>query len=364
MKAALHADVELWEVSAFAELAVWDRRPELQRVLAAVPERGVLTSREIDQALPGLSATASRNVLKHLAYLRLTDDQGALTALGRRCVATGEAPSWELGAYAFLIALNPLFQRQMLGFRRLASDARDLDFNGLQPVPAWFEADPARTWASAFLGDPAFTLFRLTAPQGVGARCRLAELDPARLAWAIDLGTGENSWHVEGVVGGNDQRTTFRTRPESVAVEKVRGMFATWDDRWDAKAARLAMPYDGGAAGGHDTFERTLRYPKVTAGEAGTFLDVQVQGVPVGPNSAAEAQRWALDLVLARAEAAGTFCTLEEWRSNWTAAIGGTPLEARASQCPDPDAATRPDGRPLRPRTRWLLSAARDLAVE
>jgi hypothetical protein len=364
MKAALHAKVELWEVSTFAELAVWDRRPELQRVLAAVPERGVLTSREIDQALPGLSTTACRNVLKHLTYLRLTDDRGGLTPLGRRCVVTGDAPTWELGAFAFLVALHPLFERLVLGFRRLDVDARDLDFNSLEPMPGWFEADPARTWASAFAGDPAFTLFSFTSQRGLDPRCRLAELDPARLAWVIDLGTGENGWNLEGEVGGKNDRTTFRTRPESIATEKVRGMFATWDDRWDAKVARLAMPYDGGAAGGRDTFERTLRYPKVIAGEGGTFVDVEVEGVPVGPNSTAEAQRWALDLVLARVEAAGTFCTTEEWRSHWTAAIGGTPLEARASQCPDPDASTRPDGRPLRPRTRWLLSAARDLAVE
>lgn len=144
--------------------------------------------------------------------LSQTHRQWARTPLGRRCVVTGDAPTWELGAFAFLVALHPLFERLVLGFRRLDVDARDLDFNSLEPMPGWFEADPARTWASAFAGDPAFTLFSFTSQRGLDPRCRLAELDPARLAWVIDLGTGENGWNLEGEVGGKNNRTTSQKK--------------------------------------------------------------------------------------------------------------------------------------------------------
>lgn len=364
MKATLHSEVEVWKVAAFAELAIWERRPELQRLCAVVPERGTLGPGEIDQVLPGLSEAARKNIVRHLSYLRLIDGQGQLTALGRRCAATGESPSWELGAYHFLASAHPLFRVHILDFRRIQADGKDRDFKGLGEVPTWFGPDPARVWTSALDGALKFTVNALPSPAGTDPRCRATELQPAKLVWKVDLETGQNTWHIDGEVAGERGPTVFRSQPESVSAQKLAGLFATWDSRWNPRTGRVAMAYDGGAVGGRETFLRSFRYPKVKAGEYGTFSDVVVEGVPVGPGGATEARSWALALATARVDAMDAYCTRLAWIKQWETVVRGTPLDPGAGDAPAPDAVTGPDGKPLPVRTRWLLQAGSDLVME
>jgi hypothetical protein len=364
MKALLHSEAELWQITAFAEVAIWERRPELQLLCASVPERGTLGPGEIDTVLPGLSEAARKNIVRHLSYLRLLDERGALTALGRRCAATGEAPAWELGVYHFLVSAHPLLRCHVIDLRRAPADGKDWDFKGLESVPDWFGSDPARVWTSAFDGALKFTLNALPAPRGSDPRCRAEELQPARLVWSVDLESGQNAWHIEGELAGERGQVTFRSQPESVPPQKLVGLFAAWDSRWNQKSGRVAMAYDGGAAGGRDTFVRTFRYPKVKAGEFGTFSDVVVEGVPVGPSGAAEARQWALSLGIARVAAADAYCSRNAWTKEWAEVVHGTPLEPDAGKAPAPDEVTGPGGKPLPPRTRWLLNAPSDLAME
>ena len=364
MKAVLCSEVELLEIAVFAEAAVWERRPELQLICASIPDRARVSPGEIEQALPGLSEAAQKNIIRHLNYLRLVDDRGMLTALGRRCAITGDAPMWELGGFNFLVASHPLFRCHVLHFKRLVADGRDWDFRGLEAVPGWFGADPARVWTSAFDGDLRFTLSALTAPRGFDPRCRVHDLPPAQLVWDVDLDSGENAWHVEGKVVSERRNVSFCSQPESIPAQKLAGMFATWDNRWDRMTGRLAMAYDDGAVDGRETFLRTFRYPKVKAGEFGTFTDVEVEGVPVGPSGPLDAQSWALELLVARVAAADAYCSKESWVKGWGAVVTGSPLEAGAGQTPIPDAVLRSSGKKLPVRTRWLLAAASDLAME
>jgi hypothetical protein len=363
VKTVLQSDVELWKISAFAEVAVWERRPELQRVCTMAPERG-LGPAEIDQALPGLSETARGNIIRYLNYLRLIDDGGALTALGRRCAATGEAPAWELGGYSFLVSAHPLFRCHVIAFRRAPGEDQDRDFQDLDDTPAWFRVDPGRIWTCGFDGDVKFTIHALTAPRGAGPKCRARTLPPARLVWNIDLDSGQNAWHIEGEVPGERERRRFRTRPESVRPESIAGMFAAWEKRWNPASRRVSMAYDGKARDGRETFLRTFRYPQVEAGGFGTFADVMVENVPVGPSGPAEASQWALALAIARVTDADAYCSREGWAREWGAAVSGTPLEPGAGKAPTLETITNATARSLPGRTRWLLAAASDLAVE
>jgi hypothetical protein len=365
MKALLYSQVELWQIAAFAEVAIWERRPELQRLCASVPDRGTLGPDQIDKVLPGLSEAARKNIVRYLSYLRLLDERGALTALGRRCAATGKAPAWELGVYHFLVAAHPLFRCHVIDIRRAPADGNDWDFKGLEGVPDWFGPDPARVWTSAFDGALKFTLYALPAPRGVDSSARVEKLQAARLVWSVDLDSGQNAWHIEGELVGERGPVTFRSQPESVPPQKLVGLFAAWENRWNQKSGRLAMAYDGGAADGRETFFRTFRYREVKAGEFGTFSEVVVEGVPVGPSSAAEARQWALSLAIARVEAADAYCSRDAWTKEWAEIVQGTPLEPDAGTAPAPDAVTTvPSGKPLSPRTRWLLNAPSDLAME
>ena len=94
MKTTLEDKVTLRKVAAFAEVAMLEPRPELQRICRAA-EGGVLSPDRIEAVLPGLSETARRNLTTYCRYLGLFDDAGRLTSAGRHCVQTGEAPSLE-----------------------------------------------------------------------------------------------------------------------------------------------------------------------------------------------------------------------------------------------------------------------------
>ena len=107
MKATLEAEVEVREVAVFAELAVWEKRPDLQALCAAAQDRVSLDEEAIATVLPGLSLRARENLLRHLSYVGLTGRDGAPTALGRRCATTGAAPAWEQGGYRLLVAFPP-----------------------------------------------------------------------------------------------------------------------------------------------------------------------------------------------------------------------------------------------------------------
>lgn len=361
MKALLQSEVELWNIAAIAEIAVWERRPELQHLCAVVPERGTLGPGEVDRVLPGLSDAARRNIVRHLSYLRLIDDRGELTLLGRRCAATGQAPAWELGGYYFLVAVHPLFRCHVIDFQRAPADGKDWNFNSTESVPAWFRPDPDRVWTSAFDGTLKFTLQRLPSPHGADPRWRASKLPPAKLVWKIHLESGENTWHIEGELEGP---RAFRSQPESVLPQKLTSLFAAWDDRWNPGTRRVAMAYDGTAAAGRDSFIRSFRYPEVKAGELGTFSDVVVDGVPVGPGSAAESRSWAIALGIARIAAADVYCSKDAWATEWDAVVHGTPLDPDAGKVLAPDAVGDLGGKPLPVRTRWLLCAPSDLAME
>jgi len=136
MKAVLKTKIPLWDIAAFAELAVWGPRPELQRLCVAAQGAGRLDATLVESQLPGLSERAYANFLRNLAYLQLVDGEGRLTAFGRRCAETGEAPAWEQGVYHILVAVNPLCGGVILAFDRAVDDGQDRDFSNLKGVPA------------------------------------------------------------------------------------------------------------------------------------------------------------------------------------------------------------------------------------
>ena len=257
-----------------------------------------------------------------------------------------------------------MFRSCILDFRRLPSDSRNHDFKSLERLPDWFTPAPQRTWTSAFNAELRFTLCSLPAPRGVDPACWTREHGAARLVWEINLDTGRNSWSVEGEIDGARGVTSFRSPPESVPAQKLAGAFAGWESRWSPSTGRVAVPYDGRAAGGRESFLRTFKYPRVRIGELGVFEDVTVEGVPVGPSNAVEARQWALALLLARAVAADAYWTTEGWAREWDTIVRGTPLEASAGSAPAPASVGAVAGKPIPARVRWLISAAADLAGE
>lgn len=363
MKAVLKSDVDLLQIAVFAELALFEQRPELKRLLAAVPDGKPLDADQIDLVLPGLSTTASRNLLLHLCYRRLTKDDGTLTDLGRRCRDTGEAPVWELGAYFFLVARHPLFGFHLLDFRRGEDEEKNLDLKNLERVPSWFRPDRCAVWTSAIDKNRRFSIWSFPAAEGSFARCRVQELPPATLFWEIDPGTGENRWQVEGVVRDGDVDVRFQSPPKSIAPEKIRDLFPMWEPRWNRRTGRVETAYDGKARGGRETFLRTFRYPEVKT-PFGTFRDVEVEDVPVGPADRAQATEWALALTMQRLQEEDQYWARLNWDREWRAVATGTPLEEQAGESLSTDSVVAVARPTIPARLRWLLQAPIDLAME
>ena len=364
MKATLEAEVEIWDIAVFAELAVWERRPDLQLICALARDRGGLDEAAVETVLPGLSARARANLLRHLGYIQLMDRSGALTALGHYCATSGEAPAWEQGVYNLLVARHPLFDSYVLDFKRTSGDAFDRKYD-LDTLPQWLAPDRNKILTSATDGARRFSIAGFPAGKGQDPVSRGWELDAGKLSWEIDLLEGTNHWAISGSVGAKENATSFQSPQESVDPSELAGLYGSWDPRWDARQGRVLMSYDGKVGpGGREPFLRTWRYKSVKVGRFGSFDDVVVRDIPVGPATPSHARTWATAITVARTEGHGAYVAPSRWNSEWDDAIAGTPLAGRAGQPPTPTEITEIDGKPISTRTRWLLTAGADLGME
>ena len=364
MKASLKTEVEIRDIAVFAELAVWEKRPDLQCLCAMAQDQGVLNEDAVDTLLPGLSPRARKNLLRHLGYIQLVDRNGALTALGRRCASSGEAPAREQGVYRLLVAFHPLFDSHVLDFRRAPGDWRDRDFNNLDSLPSQFSPKSDRVFTSIFQSKR-FNISRFPATRGQNPVCRIEDMTTGKLRWDIDLASGDNEWTIEGQVSGYwDRRSKFRSAPESANPDELVDIFADWEPQWDVRMGRLAMAYDGEIGQvGRESFLRTRRYKNKQVRKFGSFDEVVVRDVPVGPTTKGDARTWATAILVAQAEAEDKYIVPDTYQSDWSNIIEGTPLSEWAGDAPDPVALSKVNGRPLAARTRWLLATGTDLEM-
>ena len=363
MKASLEAEVEIWDVAVVAELAVWEERPDLQVLCITARDQGSLDEEATDAVLPGLSPRARKNLLRHLGYIRLIDQNGTLTALGRRCASSGEAPAWEQGAYHLLVASHFLFGSYVLDFRRASGDWRDRDFDNLESLPSWLSPKRDRVFTSVFDRAKRFSIAAFPVVQGQSPVCRRGKTATGKLQWDIDLESGDNKWTIEGQVSGDrDRRGKFRAVPESVDPRGLDRLFADWEPRWDEQMGRLAIAYDGKVGpGGRESFLRSLSYKNKQVRNFGSFDKVEVRDIPVGPATKDDARTWATAILVAQAEAEDIYMGPNTYQSEWSNILEDTPLAEWAGDAPDPVVLSGVNGQPLAARTRWLLAAGTDL---
>lgn len=363
MRANLESEVELWELAVPAELAVWERRPELQRLCAAIDDDRPLDETVVEHHLPGLSTRGRTNLIRSLVEMRLLDDQLRVSAFGRRCAKTGEAPAWEMGVYRLWVACHPLCGSLFLDFAREPGENDDRDYSNLSELPQWLRPSAQRVYESALFDEVCrFSVVRFPGPHRTAPPCRSRRLEPARLTWGINLASGENQWRITGQVEAGGARRDIRNLRGSLDAEAVVGLHARWERRWDRAGGRALIAFDGrvGADGG-ENFLRTMNYERVAFPEFGEFAPVEILELPVGPASEADARAWATAVTVGRVEAAGGYIAPSQWHDIWHEAVRGTPLDGRAGAPPAPGAVEVIDRRPLRPRTRWLLTAPADL---
>jgi hypothetical protein len=366
MRTTLRAKVEVQEVVILAEMAVLERHPELQLLCAMAAKQGTLTPQGILATLPGLSPAASHTLHRHCQYLALCDVEGRLTQAGQRCAETGDVPIPELGIYRLWVARHPCCGELLLHFRRERTDKKDQDFASLQPVPDWLRADKQRSWTSVLDSELRFSLRELPAAPREGVRCRLSQAAACELTWEMDFDSGRNGWALTGTLKWQEaeqlQSARFSTQPAPVPGVDLRETFATWERRWDARRGRVAIAYDGaeqGASG--QPFLRNLSYSRVGVPNRGEYSQVEVLDVPVGPSSAAEAQRWVEALLCARLGEERGYIPAERVQERFKQTVQGSPLEEHRVQPPEREALMRQLQAAGRHRAAWLLAAPLDL---
>ncbi|HLL84037.1 MAG TPA: hypothetical protein VK420_15335 [Longimicrobium sp.] len=366
MQTKLGAEVEVVALTVVAELALLERRPELGLLCQEAARQGRLTAAVVDAVLPGLSAAAHANLLRHCAYLGLCDDSGALTRLGRGCADDAEAPLPEQGAYTFWVARHPLLGVRPLHFRR-EEDPRDSDYQSFQSVPEWFRPRREEAWTSV-VDETRFCVRELLGPNGQPARCRLTATTPWQLTWDVDLRSGANSWRINGVLEWREKdqvkRASFATRGESVPDLDGPRIFASWEPRWDPGRGYVAMDFDGRTGERERAFLRELSYRDVSIPRRGTYATAVVKGVPVGPSSHPQAQQWANALARARFLEEQGYLPASRLEELFQATVRQTPLEPYGVRLAPPEEHLRAFEAAKQERAYWRVAAAMDLAPD
>jgi hypothetical protein len=369
MKCVLSTEIAVMRVAVFAEMAWMERRPELGLICRAARENGYRFTRDIVQALlPGLQNAGENNVIAWCKMLGLCDGHGGLTALGEDVADADEAPVPEQGVYGLWLAQHPLLGRRVLAAERLAA-SRDQRFESITPLA--MEPDRGRVFRSVLNGKERFLLRDLPANHDESGGLVLETKANCRLRWTLDFDQARDQWQLEGVIdapqsNGKNALSLMQHEPESDGLD-LWGLASTWAmgplsafGQWRTGERRLVVPFDGLAASEVDTFRKTLILSRVQVPGKGVYENVTLEDVPIGPQSARDAQLWAMARFDRKLSLHPAYRSRAAVREQFTTLAEETPLEAFEPTLPSHEELLR---QATRDSARfWSLAAPVDLS--
>lgn len=369
MRCDLTTEIPVSRFAVFAEMAWMERRPELGLLCRAAREQGNrITTAAVQSTLPGLSDAGARNVIAWCRTLGLCDERGGLSALGEGVADSDEAPVPEQGVYDLWLAEHPILGRRVLSVERLASNL-DQRFESVEALEV--EPDRDKVFCSVVNGRDRYMVRDLLSNNGQpGGLSRKTEAT-CRLRWTLDFDQGRDQWQLDGTIEapqgkGKSVLQAIQHKPESDGLDlwKLASTWATGPlasfGQWQPEKRRLAVPFGGLTEGELDTFRKTLALRRVEIPGKGGYENVNLEGVPVGPASQQDAQRWAMarfDRLLAKRRG---YRSRAEVREQFAQLTERTPLEAFSPELPaHNDLLTQASKDPER---YWSLAAPVDLA--
>lgn len=373
MKTRLNARFTLKSVYVSAELGVEQRRPDLAMLCRATTD--TLTPALVLQRVPTLDQGGAERIVSVCRQLGLVDDTARLTDAGRRCARDGTALIPESGLYALVVGKHPSVGCQLFGFARVAGHWNDRRTDDLMLVRDHLDDfTPTDRHTDLFHEGRQFALRRLHAPAGDTARCRVVEdVGEGHFEWELDLATGQNTQRIAVKTHGawapesreDPRRTTGQVTRTLAPVDGafVRGLFASWDPKWSTDDGFVRVR-DDGTSPAEETFRRTRRYTGVPVQGRGTFQNVDVADVPIGPESAAAAEGWARRLHRERLSQTHGYLSLGAVEQLFDETITGTPLEAFGPTLPEIDVlidSLAADPKPPARKASARLAAVRDI---
>ena len=372
MKAVLSAEVPIVRFAVFAEMAWIVRRPELGllcRATRAADNR--VSVGAVQSVLPGLTIAGAQNVLGWCRMLGLCDEQGGLTALGEDVAEHDEAPVPEQGVYDLWLVQHPVIGRRVLAAARLMP-TRDARFESIKPMP--FEPDRSKVFRSVVDPKERFIVRSFPRNHDQGGCILGVTRATCRLRWTLDFAAERDHWQLDGMIEIQDQGTAamgaMKHEPESDGLDLWK-LAATWGlgplstlGRWQTDERRLAVSTQGLSDEESETFRKTLNLRRVEIPGKGTYDNVTLADVPVGPVSAAEAQRWAESRFERRIAKQPLYRSRATVRDLFADLTEGTPLERFQPSLPAHDELVGEQGHqaPKSPARYWGLAAPVDLA--
>jgi hypothetical protein len=365
MRTVLSSPIEVHRVAMFAEMAWLERRPELGLVCrAARQHHNQMSEATVQSVLPGLTDAGARNVLRWCYMLKLCDAQGGLTALGEDVAEHDEAPVPEQGVYGMWLAEHPVFGRRILSVERRSS-TRDQRFDEVQPLGT--EPDRGVVFRSVVDSKQRFMLRDLPANHGQPGCLPGTTRATCRLRWTLDFDSGRDQWQLDGVIEAEGGMKPMKHEPESASLDLwalasiwATGPFASFG-RWQAADRRLAVARQSATDAEQDSFLKTLKVKRLEVPGKGTYDDVTLEDVPIGPTTSEEAQQWALGRFSRHLTRHPAYRSRGELRQVFAELTEGTPLERFAPTLPAHDALMG-GNYANQPELFWAFAAPVDLA--
>ncbi|THG86060.1 hypothetical protein E5198_02525 [Pseudomonas sp. A-1] len=366
MKAVLTTPINIEKVTAVAEMAWLERRPELGLVCRAARHGGGLTAAAVQSVLPGLGDAGARNVVGWCVTLGLCDSQGGLTRLGEDAAESDQAPVPEQGVYRLWLVDHPLTGRRILHVERQGAGQDRQRFDDIQPLP--IHPDSAVTFQSVVDGRQRF-IFRTFPGNHAQPGCvRESSGSKCQMRWVLDFEQESTSWQLEGDL---DSGSRGALQPSEHKAEQVDidlwGELESWahgpldpHGRWHAAERRLAVPLEALKETEQDSFRKTLKLQHVDVRGKGHWQNLTLSDVSIGPQSTRDAERWALSRLKRDLRKKPGYRSRAELRERYAMLGEGTPLEPFAPTLPDHAALLgelRDD-----PGMFWSLAAPVDLA--
>ncbi len=365
MKVILSAEIAVERVAVFAEMAWLERRPELG--LLCRTARGSRISPAVVQAVvPGLGDAGARNVLSWCRMLGLCDAQGSLTTLGEDVAENNTAPVPEQGVYGFWLAQHPVLGQRILSVERLAArhDSRFDDITALPIVP-----DRGVVFRSVVDPQQRYLLRELPNNHGQPGGVRGTTNASCRLRWTLDFTTGHDQWQLDGVIEApqGDLRSIQHT-PEIDGLD-LKNLANIWGagalaafGHWQVVERRLAVPLKGLTDNEQDDFRKTFKLRQLEVPGKGSYADVSLEDVPIGPFSKEEAQRWAMSRLSRQLLRQPAYRSRSEVRRLFAELVEASPLETFGPSLPAHDMLIGGSLHTKTPEVFWSLAAPVDLA--
>lgn len=369
MKCVLTTEIRVFRVAVFCEMAWMERRPELGLLCRAAQQQGNwITTAVVQSALPGLHDAGARNVIAWCVMLDLCDESGGLTSLGEEVAETDEAPVPEQGVYGLWLAQHPIIGQRVLAAERLASN-RDARYESIDPLPVY--PDLGKLFCSVLDGKERFLVRDLPTNHGQPGCLSKDTHATCRLHWTLDFDQEASYWQIDGTIDvptGNSKHAMrpmqHEPEPDDIDLWKVaeawaRGPLSTFG-RWHPKERRLAVAIEGLSESEIAGFQKTFVLRRVEIPGKGGYENVTLEGVPVGPVSADDAQKWAMRLFERDLADSPSYRSRAEVRTRFADLTEDTPLEDFGVTLPAHDELLR---KAAEDRARfWALAAAVDLS--